>query len=536
MRDVVARGRFDWWALYVRGLVTFFGIALLVVGTPAHQPPPLGAASLLLLLVPAGFLSALEAARPGHAARHTGTVLELVIVTFLVYETGGLVSFFYFFYVPVLLWSTAGRGLLAGVLGGWVAALGFTVAAGLQGASPAEAMPRAALLALVGFLAGLLEQRRIEAEAHALQGASELVRRTRTDAEVQAAMRDVAGLPLSDRARRMLERAVRLAGAEVGLVAMLDQDGRVVVEAVEDPQEAWRRGESLPRTAVVDEVLRSGLVHTVVDASADALWAGVFSAGGLGSAVLLPLRIRGQTFGVVLLARRAVRLFTEPEVEAAEALGAALAPSLWDARAQVESREFMMSAVNALTAALEAKDPYTRGHSQRVANNAVALAEALGLPPDEVERIRWASLLHDIGKIGTPETILRKRGPLTDEERAVMHLHAERGASILQEFAPFRSLVPYVRYHQEAYDGRGYPEGLAGEAIPLGARIIRIADTFDALISDRPYRRGRTVTEAMGELRAMAGHALDPHLVDVFLQLLQVKPPFDVQLRLWRER
>jgi HD-GYP domain-containing protein (c-di-GMP phosphodiesterase class II) len=166
----------------------------------------------------------------------------------------------------------------------------------------------------------------------------------------------------------------------------------------------------------------------------------------------------------------------------------------------------------------------------------VAIATEIGLGAEEVERIQWASLLHDIGKIGTPEAILRKRGPLTEEERAVMNLHPERGAAILGQMSPFRALVEYVRFHQEAYDGTGYPQGLTGEAIPLGARIIRIADTFDALISDRPYRRGRTVAEAVGELQTMAGKALDPRLVDVFLRILQVKPPFEVQLRLWRER
>jgi HD-GYP domain-containing protein (c-di-GMP phosphodiesterase class II) len=101
---------------------------------------------------------------------------------------------------------------------------------------------------------------------------------------------------------------------------------------------------------------------------------------------------------------------------------------------------------------------------------------------------------------------------------------------------PFRSLVEYVRYHQEAYDGSGYPEGLVGDAIPLGARIIRVADTFDAIISDRPYRRGRSIDEAVTELRNMAGGAMDPTLVEVFLRVLKQKPPFELQLRMWRER
>jgi putative nucleotidyltransferase with HDIG domain len=171
-----------------------------------------------------------------------------------------------------------------------------------------------------------------------------------------------------------------------------------------------------------------------------------------------------------------------------------------------------------------------------VASNAVAIATELGLSSEEVERIRWASLLHDIGKIATPEAILRKPGPLTSEERSVVSRHPERGAGILREMAPFRPLADYVHYHQEAYDGTGYPEGLAGEAIPLGARIVRVADTFDAMISYRPYRRRRTVDEAMSELPGMAGAALDPTLVEVFLRVLKEKPPFDVQLQMWRER
>lgn len=242
------------------------------------------------------------------------------------------------------------------------------------------------------------------------------------------------------------------------------------------------------------------------------------------------------TFAIVYLARQDVRLYGDDELNAVTTLVDAGAVLLHDARMQAAARDFQLSSINALAAALEAKDPYTRGHSQRVASNATAIATELGLSAAEIERIRWASLLHDIGKIATPEHILHKRGPLSDDERAVMSMHPERGANILKQMAPFRPFVEYVRSHQEAYDGSGYPEGLAGDAIPMGARIIRVADTFDAIISDRPYQRGRSVEEAIEALRQLAGTELDPMLVDVFIRILKQKPPFEVQLRMWRER
>lgn len=534
------QGAFAWWVLYLRGLAVLFGASVLVLGTqPESAVPSPTALLLLVLLIPAGLLSALETGRTGspHVANHTGTVLELLIVSFLVHETGGLMSFFYFFYVPVLIWGTVGRGLVTGVLGGWVAAIGYTTAASLGAVPTVGVLPRAALLMLIGLLIGLMEERRTEATESALRGAEELNRRAHVAAEIHAALIEMSAQDLPGRARRLLERSLRLAGADLGLVAMLDIEGQPVVEAMVDDGGTRRpRGEVLPNTAVLEDMLESGLVQSAVDAAADARWVSVFGPDAVGSAVLLPLRADGRPFGALYLARREVRLFGDGELGAVTSLVEMASASLHDARVHTQARDFLLSTVNTLTAALEAKDPYTRGHSQRVAGNAVAIATEIGLVPEEVERIRWASLLHDIGKIGTPEAILRKRGPLTEEERAVMNVHPERGASILGEMAPFRPLVDYVRFHQEAYDGSGYPQGLAGDAIPLGARIIRIADTFDALISDRPYRHGRTVGEAMTELQSMAGTALDPTLVDVFLRILQVKPPFEVQLRLWRER
>lgn len=189
-------------------------------------------------------------------------------------------------------------------------------------------------------------------------------------------------------------------------------------------------------------------------------------------------------------------------------------------------REDLDRAVRALTAAIEAKDAYTEGHVGRVSKLAEAVGRRLGLGDAEREALRWASILHDVGKIGVPEQILRKPGPLTPEERAVMQRHAELGARILDNVAGMEGAAALVLRHQERFDGRrdgpfpGYPGGLAGEAIPLGARIIAVADAFDAMTSDRPYRAGRSPAQAAEELRRESGRQFDPRVVEAFLDEL----------------
>jgi putative nucleotidyltransferase with HDIG domain len=534
------RRALDWWRLYVRGLAAAFAAAVLVVDAPrgAGLPGP-EALLLLALLVPAGLLGAWPSRANGTvlAANAAGTAVELAVVSAAVHLTGGTASPLFFLYVPVVIWGTAGRGLAVGVLAGWTAASAFAVVAALMGDSAAQVIPRAAMLLFLGILVGLIEQRRGEAEVVLVRDASALNRRVQSDAEIRAALAEMGPLDLPGRARLLLERSLRIAFAEHGLVVLLDADDRPVVEAsVPGPAGGCQRGEVLRRTAVLESALSSGRIQSAVDAGHDARWASVFGGEAVGSALLVPLVVGGGSIGALFLARRNARLFSTEVQEAVGALAQTAAILLADARAQVRAHDFQLSTVNVLAAALEAKDPYTRGHSQRVASNAVAIAAELGLPPEEVERIRWASLLHDLGKIGTPESILRKRSTLSDEERAVMNMHAERGASILRQMAPFRPIVDPVRYHQESWDGSGYPEGLAGEKIPLAARIIRVADAFDALTSDRPYRKGLSVADASGELQAMAGTVLDPSLVQVFLRVLAEKPPFEVQLRMWRER
>ncbi len=173
-----------------------------------------------------------------------------------------------------------------------------------------------------------------------------------------------------------------------------------------------------------------------------------------------------------------------------------------------------------LAGAIDAKDPYTKGHSTSVSRYAEALARAINLPEKEIDRITLGALLHDVGKIGIPETVLKKEGPLSDEEWAIMKQHPVIGTEkVLQPNPALRDLIPIVKYHHERIDGKGYPEGLKNGDIPLAAKIVAVADTYHALISDRPYRRGMNIEKAISILEEIAGTQLDRDLVRTFIQI-----------------
>ena len=173
-----------------------------------------------------------------------------------------------------------------------------------------------------------------------------------------------------------------------------------------------------------------------------------------------------------------------------------------------------------LAGAIDAKDPYTKGHSTSVSRYSEALARAINLPEKEVERIKLGALLHDVGKIGIPETVLKKEGPLSDEEWAIMKQHPTIGAEkVLTPNPSLRDLIPIVKYHHERIDGKGYPEGLRNGNIPLAAKIVAIADTYHALVSDRPYRRGMDIEKAISILKEGAGTQWDADLVRTFIKI-----------------
>ena len=173
-----------------------------------------------------------------------------------------------------------------------------------------------------------------------------------------------------------------------------------------------------------------------------------------------------------------------------------------------------------LAGAIDAKDPYTKDHSASVSRFSEALARAINLPEEEVERIKLGALLHDVGKIGIPETVLKKEGPLSDDEWKIMKQHPVIGTEkVLTPNPALRDLIPIVRYHHERIDGRGYPDGLQNGEIPLAAKIVAIADTYHALISDRPYRRGMNIDKAISILKEGAGSQWDADLIRTFINI-----------------
>lgn len=187
-------------------------------------------------------------------------------------------------------------------------------------------------------------------------------------------------------------------------------------------------------------------------------------------------------------------------------------------RAARENRELFLASIKALAEAIDAKDPYTRGHSERVARYATSIAEEMGLSPEDVENVRLAALLHDVGKIGVDDRIIRKPTALTEAEFAVMKTHPAKGAAIMGAIPQLADVIPGMKHHHEKWEGGGYPDGIRGEAIPLQARIVTVADTFDAMTTTRPYQKAMEIGYVVERIRSFSGIRYDPAVIEAFLR------------------
>jgi len=210
--------------------------------------------------------------------------------------------------------------------------------------------------------------------------------------------------------------------------------------------------------------------------------------------------------------------FNDDDAELLGILANQAATILHIAQIYTNADELFLNTIQALVAAIDLKDPYTEGHSQRVSEFSVAMAEDLGLSAEEIRHIRIGALLHDIGKIGTPDHILGKPGVLTDEEFDEIKKHPSLGAKIISEVKSLRTELSALAQHHERLDGQGYPEGLAGDEISLIARVVAVADVFDALTSDRPYRKAMDISTALNTLHHETSNHLDPLIIESFLR------------------
>ncbi|MBI3521870.1 MAG: GAF domain-containing protein [Chloroflexi bacterium] len=239
------------------------------------------------------------------------------------------------------------------------------------------------------------------------------------------------------------------------------------------------------------------------------------------SAMHVPLRIAGRTVGVLSSQSYTPNAFDDEDVAVLQSLANLVAAAFETSEHLARMRELYLASVKALAAAVDARDPYTRSHSARVAALSRIIAEEMQLPSDEIRRVQLGALLHDIGKIGIPDAILNKPAALTDEEWVIMKTHSSLGASILAAVEPLRDLVPIVKCHHERNDGGGYPDGLRGEQVPLSAYIVSAADAFEVIVSRRAYKAAQTIEYAVSELLRCRGTQFSPVVVDAFLRVIE---------------
>jgi putative nucleotidyltransferase with HDIG domain len=240
----------------------------------------------------------------------------------------------------------------------------------------------------------------------------------------------------------------------------------------------------------------------------------------MASVLCVLLRTPRKTLGVLHLDRSPwQKPFTDEDLRLADALAANVSAGIECAQLLRKQRDLFQRTITALAQAVELRDEYTGGHTERVTRYSLALAEHLQLAPEDVELIRIGTPLHDVGKIGIDDAILRKPDRLTPEEFEMMKTHTTKGAEIIATIPDLAGVLPIVRSHHERWDGRGYPDRLAGQAIPTLARVVALADAFDAMTSDRPYRKGMPASVAFAEIEKQAGKQFDPAFAAAFLAI-----------------
>ncbi len=338
-----------------------------------------------------------------------------------------------------------------------------------------------------------------------------------------------SSLELDEVLRVVMDNIVRLTGAERGFLMLRDEKGDMVTRVARNwEQESIESDEAATSRTVVQRVIASGAPIVSTDAQGDHRFSDQASvvALNLRSIVCVPLKAKGELIGVIYADHRLrTGLFARAERDLLAAFANQAAIAIENARLFEKLRRSNVDLELAYDAtiagwshALDLRDNETEGHSQRVTDLSLGLARLFGLREEELVHVHRGALLHDIGKMGVPDQVLLKAGPLTDDEWVVMKKHPAFAYEMLSPIQYLRAAADIPYCHHEKWDGTGYPRGLKGVQIPLAARIFALVDVWDALTSDRPYRKAWSREKALEYIRSQAGTHFDPQVVKVFLE------------------
>lgn len=326
-------------------------------------------------------------------------------------------------------------------------------------------------------------------------------------------------LDLDELLTSVLDSALRIFDLDLGYIALRDRDtGGVSIRSLRGADVSQADGAL--RSSMSEWVVREGR-PLIFNPDTGSRASQIDSVTGAKAALCVPLISTDGTIGSITIGSSDVSYrFSSDDVRLLSTIANHVTIAIGNIELFTSLQEAYLATVRSLAAAVDAKDSYTRGHSERVATYATLIAERMGLSHEQRIALEMAAYLHDIGKIGVKEEILLKPGHLDDGEMAQMRHHPLIGANILKPVAFPWAITPVVRHHHEAFDGSGYPAGLRGDEIPLLARILTVADSYEAMTADRPYRRGRSSGEAIEELRRCSGSQFDPRIVQLFVEVM----------------
>ena len=340
---------------------------------------------------------------------------------------------------------------------------------------------------------------------------------------------EVASEPTPETIERALAAAKETLGMDVAFVSEFSKERMVFRKLVGDAESfGWREGQSIPLEDTFCRLLLDGLlVNVIPDARNDERvnYLDVAGEANIGCYVGVPIRFSdGRLYGTFCcLSHFPEPSLKERDAQFARVLARMVAEQLEHEELEAEKQRLAVESagLRALLAALEARDGYSGEHSKVVVKLSTEVAQQMDLPQEEVDVVQQAALLHDVGKIAVPDSILKKRGPLDDAELATMREHAAIGARIVASLDGLAHLASLIRATHERWDGEGYPDGLSGEEIPLASRIVHACDAWHAMTSDRPYREALSIEGAIEELKECAGKQFDPRVTLALLEALK---------------